>query len=82
MTHMSKDLKAGWKDLKAGSKASDIIGGRFWDSSRQSQRDFTMYLHIFENWGPGTLKDEGMLQQEGCGRENLPGTVSWLCICP
>lgn len=58
---MSKDLKAGCKDLKAGSKASDIIGGRFWDSSSWSQKDFTMYLHIFEDWGAGTLKDEGML---------------------
>lgn len=52
------------KDLKVGSKASGIIGpvgGRFWDSFSWSQRDFAMYLRTFEEQGPGTLEDEGLL---------------------
>ena len=45
-THISKDLKA-------GSKASGIIGavgGRFWDCFSWSRRDFPMYLPTYL-WG-------------------------------
>lgn len=58
------------KDLKARSKATGIIGLLVvaFEIPPAEARDTLLFLCIFEQRGLGTLEDEELLKQEGCGR--------------